>query len=409
MIKANKIMFLKLSRALILSVACLAACSVSSLSLADDTGTTTAANDSSSAFSKLGQNFTVSGFLTVTGGNIIGGGYGNNYSGPTQLIGVNCPCYTADWSNGGVYNNDFSLKPESRAGLQIQYNFSPQFNFVGQAVVRGTEGTPNVNWAYFNYKLDDHWEVHVGRQRIPLYYYSPFQDAGFAYPWINVPPELYGWDATNYNGASLRYTNSFGNTNLTTSVFGGEEKVAQSAYYELSYPVGDNDVHWDSIVGADAEINNGPLTVRWVYLQAKASNFNNDVSPIIDSVANLKAYGMAVNLDFDSWFLLSEVTQLERDYTTAPIYSYKAPASTIGVGWRFGSWTPFINYALYTQHNTPNLPAYAAADYKRLSGTLRYDVDSNSDVKVQIDRNWDTTQNWGGNVNVFRISYDRVF
>ncbi len=405
MIKTNKIMSIKSGRAIFKSVLCLAAFSVSSLSMADDAGSG-AADVSGSAFSKIGQNFQVSGFLTVTGGNIIGGGYGNNYAGPTQLIGVNCPCYTADWSNGGVYNNDFSLKPESRAGLQIQYNFSPQFNFVGQAVVRGTDGTPNVNWAYFNYKLDDHWEVHVGRQRIPLYYYSPFQDAGFAYPWVNVPPELYGWDATNYNGASLRYTNSFGNTNLTTSVFGGEEKVAQSAYYALSYS-GDNDVHWDNIVGADAEINNGPLTVRAVYLQAKATN--TDDSLAIYSVANLKAYGMAVNLDFDSWFLLSEVTQLERDYTTAPIYSYTAPASTIGVGWRLGKWTPFVNYALYTQHNTPNLPAYAAADYKRLSGTLRYDIDSNSDVKLQLDRNFDTTQNWGGSVNVFRISYDRVF
>jgi len=376
--------------------------------LAADGNGSDSVSANTSGESEFGKNFQFSGFLSLIGGSEHASGLPSNYSGPAQLVGINCPCYTTDWSNGGVYGNNFSLKPDSHAGIQVQYNFSPQFNFVGQVVVRGTDTTPNVNWAYFNYKIDQHFEVHLGRQRIPLYYYSSFQDAGFAYPWISVPPELYGWDATNYNGVSLRYTNSFGDTNLTASIFGGEERVANSRYYLLSYP-GDNDVKWGGILGADAEINHGPLTMRLVYLKATATNTNNSVSPAIDAVADLKAYGMALNLDFDTWFMLSEVTETDRNYSTAPIYSYKAPASTIGAGLRLGKWTPFVNYSLYTQHNTPDLPAYAAANYRRAALTLRYDIDSSSDIKAQIDRNYDTTSNWGGNVNVFRIGYDRVF
>ena len=350
-------------------------------------------------------NFQISGFLSIVGGSTSNGSLGPNYSGPTQLNGINCPCYTADWSNAGIYGSNFSVKPESRAGIQVQYNFSPKLNFVGQAVIRGEDTNPNIQWAYFNYKLDEHWEVHAGRQRIPLYYYSAFQDVGFAYPWVGVPPELYGWEATNYDGASLRYTNSFGDKNLTASVFGGQEKLGHSLYYKLNYD-GDTDVSWKHIVGADAEVNDGPLTVRLVYLQTAANDINN-LNQVNDE-ANLKAYGVAANLDFDSWFVLSELTQLTRDFTAATQYKITVPAYTIGAGLRLGKWTPFINYADYKEHSS-NLADYIPTTYKRVSLTAKYDIDSNSDFKAQIDRNWDVTATWAGNVNVIRVSYDRVF
>ncbi|PRC91878.1 hypothetical protein [Solimicrobium silvestre] len=371
----------------------------------DNVATETPMDPKSPVIPDTGSNFHVTGFLSVIGGNIFNGSYPPNYiasGGPTQLIGVNCPCYYADYSNGGVYGPNFSLKPESHAGVQIKYDFSPQFNFVGQVTVRGTDNDPNIQWAYVDYKLNDHWEIHVGRQRIPLYYYSPFQDVGFAIPWVAVPPELYGWEATNYDGASLRYSNSFGNTNFTSSIYSGGEKLGYSAFYTNP---GDTDVHWNNIVGADAEINNGPLTLRLVYLQANTLAIN--IPQGLDSASKIEAYGLAVNLDFDTWFMLSEVTQLTRDYGSVQA-KQTDPASTIGVGYRLGKWTPFVNYALFTQHSSPYTPSDEFA-YKRASLTLRYDIDSSSDIKTQVDRNWDTTNTSGGNVNVVRVSYDRVF
>jgi hypothetical protein len=262
-----------------------------------------------------------------------------------------------------------------------------------------------IQWAYFNYRINENWEVHVGRQRIPMYYYSQFQDVGFAYPWIDPPPELYGWEATNYDGASLRYTNSFGNLNLTTSVFNGIEKLGHSYFYQTYYP-GDTDVEWSAIRGVDAEINDGPLTMRAVYLKA-----NTLISPAntVSQYAPMTTYGLATNLDFDTWFVLSEITQQVRDYN-ADGYKATSPASTIGIGYRWGKWTPFINYGIFTQHASgPNASLFFPEDYKRDSVTLRYDVDSSSDVKLQLDRNYDSTNNQFGNTSVVRLSYDRVF
>jgi hypothetical protein len=339
----------------------------------------------------------VSGFVSIVGGQVLDGSLDANYSGLDPINGVACPCYIADWSNGGVYNKNFSLTPESRAGVQFNYSLTDKANLVAQVVVRGTNGTPDLTWAYAGYKLSKNWEVQVGRKRIPLYYYSDFQDIGVAYPWISPPPELYGWDATNYNGGSVRYTASYGDTNVTSSLFAGREDVDKSLYWKL-YDADNVKVSWKNILGGDLEISRGPLTVRGVYMSADVDTDGLE--------AALKAYSVAVNLDMDDWFVLSEVSKLTRESST-PGYSYDAPAASIGVGIRMGKWTPFLNYAQYVESTSD--PVYVPATYRRTSATLRYDLDSSSGIKVQLDRNNDVTSNLGGTTTVFRISYDRVF
>lgn len=348
--------------------------------------------------------FKMTGFISVTGGKILEGSLDANYTGPAQINGNACPCYTADWSNAGVYTKSFSLKPESRIGIQATYKPNANTSFVGQLVSRGTDGTPNLQWAYGGYKLDKNWEIQVGRKRVPLYYYSDFQDIGLSYPWVSTPPELYGWEVTNYNGASLRYNNNFDDNNLTASFFAGSEKVKDSLYQKLYY-TGKSEVSWKSLFGGDVEINNGPLTARAVYMQADARLTIFDFA--IDDTAALKAYGLALNLDLDQWFVLSEFTQLSRDFTQKH-YTVTAPALTVGAGMRFGAWTPFINFAKYTEKSN-DLTQYLPQSYKRTSFSLRYDIGSSSAIKAQLDRNTDVTNNFGGNNTLFRISYDRVF
>ncbi len=346
-----------------------------------------------------GSDFKITGFVSLVGGKVMQGDANG-----TPIASAKCPCYTADWGNAGVYRDQFSLKPESRAGIQFNYKPSAELSLVSQIVVRGTDTKPNIQWAYGGYKLDKHWEVQLGRKRIPLYYYSDFQDIGLSYPWVSTPPELYGWEATNYNGASLRFNNNFGDTNLTASIFGGSEKVKDPLYLSLYYP-NKSEVSWKSIIGADMEINNGPLTMRGVYMQANVRSQVFDLEQ--DDTAKLSAYGLAINLDLDNWFVLSEVTQLRRNFIGGA-YSYKAPAFTLGAGVHLGDWTPFLNYAEYTEKSSDQ-SKYAPQSYKRLSFTLKYDLDASSAVKAQIDRHTDTTKNFGGDATVLRVSYDRVF
>ena len=346
--------------------------------------------------------FKLSGFASIVAGKTVGASIGPDYTGATNIDGHACPCWIADWSNAGVYDGDLSLAPESRAGLQASYRFSKDLNFVAQVVVRGTDLKPSLEWAYGAYTINNNWEVQFGRKRIPLYYYSDFQDIGLAYPWIGTPPELYGWEAVNYNGGSVRYKGKLGGTSVSASVFGGKETVRDSAYYALYMPE-ETKIAWNNLVGADLEASRGPLTVRAVYMQSQVNTRTPELG--LDDHARLRAAGLAANLDFEDWFVLSEVTRLTRDYGS---YKVAAPAFTIGAGYRWNNWTPFVNFARYTEKSSDH-DAYEPSAYQRASFTLRYDVDARSAVKAQYDRFEDTTRNFGDNANVVRLSYERVF
>lgn len=348
--------------------------------------------------------FKFSGFLSIVGGKITQGSFDANYSGPSQINGATCPCYLADWGNAGIYTKSFSFRPESKVGVQLTYKPNTNTSFVGQLVSRGTDGTPNLQWAYGGYKLNANWEVQVGRKRIPLYYYSDFQDVGLSYPWIATPPELYGWEVTNYNGASMRYNGAIGEFNVNASVFAGTETAKDPLYQKLFYSQ-KSEVSWKNLRGGDIEFSRDSLTLRAVYLQANVRSQVFDLD--IDDPAKLQAYGLAANLDFDDWFVLSELTQLSREFTQAN-YKVTAPAMTIGAGKRIGSWTGFLNYARYIEKSSDE-SIYVPQKYVRTSFTVRYDLDSTSAVKAQIDRNKDTSNNFGGNATVLRLSYDRVF
>ncbi|MDD2729078.1 hypothetical protein [Malikia sp.] len=352
-------------------------------------------------------NFKLSGYVSVVGGKVLNGKLDSDYTGPASINGIQCPCYVADWSNAGVYGEHLSLAQESRIGVQGTYTLTPQASLTGHVVSRGTNGNPDLAWAFGSYKVNQNWEVQLGRKRIPLYYYSDFQDIGVSYPWVTPPPEIYGWEATNYNGASLRYSRDLGNSQLTASVFTGQEKNKKSLYQKLYYPAGDTEVQWNNILGADLEINQGPLTLRAVAMGADVKTLNtNDANPIND-MAVLRAYGLAANLDMDRWFILSEFTNLSRDHAESH-YKVTAPAQTVGAGMRLGKWTPFLNYSRYTERTTDS-SLYTPGSYHRVSATLRYDMAASTAVKVQVDRQIDSTDNFGGHVRVLRVSYDRVF
>jgi hypothetical protein len=348
-------------------------------------------------------NFQFSGFMSIVGGKLTSGRLDDSYSGPTSINDVACPCYIADWGNAGIYDQDLSFKPESRAGIQLKYVLSPTLKAVGQVVVRGSDSKPNLQWAFLSYTPTRNWEIQAGRKRIPLYYYSDFQDIGFSYPWVTPPPELYGWEATNYNGASVRYKGEAGETNASASLFAGKETVRDSLYQKLYYP-GKTRVVWSGIFGGDVEITRGPLTVRGVYVRADVHTTN--PGEALDDRAALKAFGIAANLDFEDWFILAEATQLKRNFEAG--YSVTAPAMTVGVGYRYGDWTPFLNFARYRE-KTDDLTAYAPQSFRRASFTMRYDLDPRSALKVQVDRERDTTNNFGGNATIFRVAYDRLF
>lgn len=350
-----------------------------------------------------GDGLKLSGFTSLVAGRVVSGQLPAADSETGVLAGHPCPCYITDWANAGIYGDHWSMAPDSHVGLQARYAINSQWNAVAQVVVRGADTQAHLEWAYLTYAPSRNWEFSLGRKRIPLYFYSDFQDIGSAIPWVSAPDELYGWEATNYNGASARYRTQVGETSVNASVFAGREHVHDSAYDRIVYGTGGTDVIWSGLVGADLELIRGPLTVRGVYVRTRTAAINPGLE--LDDHGRMHAYGIAANLDFDNWFVLSEVARQVRDTDGLRVAS---PAYTLGAGYRWGKWTPFINYARYKEQSSDR-DLWDPSTYGRGSVTLRYDTDSQGSFKIQYDLHKDLTHNYGGDANVVRVSYDRLF
>ena len=324
---------------------------------------------------------------------------------------INCPCFISNWSYNGVYHDSWTAKPDTRAGLQANARISDTLSFVAQVVTRGAEQTPSVQWAFLNYQVDDRWQLQLGRKRVPLYFYSEFQDVGFALPWISPPTELYGWEVNNFWGGVVRYHNKFDGATVAASVFHGSEKVKDSKYnqnFSAIYGTASSDVSWKGILGGDLEVSRDWWTLRGIYLQSKNRTDLNNGSRINST---MKVAGLTFGGDFGDWFFLSELTRNDRTYTDGASFTVKAPAHLLGVGYRFGHWTPFVSVSQYKENTTVPLSSYSTQGWKAKSFVLRYDVDSRSSVKAQLNINDDIAplNDFTGDMKLFRLSYDRMF
>ena len=77
-------------------------------------------------------------------------------------------------------------------------------------------------------------------------------------------------------------------------------------------------------------------------------------------------------------------------------------------GYRLGDFTPTITYSKYGEHN----PGKGVQRDRGVAITARYDINNNSDFKIQFDRFWDKSSDgypFVGNADALTVAYDIVF
>ena len=354
--------------------------------------------------------FSYSGFATVSAGKVISG----TRSDP--LNDYTCPCFIADYGQGAVYAPHWSVGQESKLGLQGTYQFNPRLSATGQVVARGVDGVKaDVEWAYLSYEATPNWTVQVGRKRLPLYYYSEFQDVGYAINWTRLPTDLYGWEVVNYNGVNATYRGDWGGWAAKSNLFTGREDTKNNRYDRIYYAT-QQDVTWKNIMGADLELNRDWLTLRLTYIRSdvqqwdKTDGVRTRVTPAEDAdhkAEHQNIYGAAMNIDYNDWLFRSEYSVFDRS-----TYSYRSRAFMLAAGYRYGNFTPMITVSRYGEHNSFTPDAVQADRGTTLS--LRYDINNRSDIKVQFDQFKDMSgpsmaPDFVGNTKLISVSYDTVF
>ena len=366
-----------------------------------------------------GIEFTGSGFLTLAAGKILGGTPDNPGVNP-QYLGYKGPHFISDWAQGGVYENGgLQYRPDTRLGLQGSAIFNPRFSVTGQVVARGArDGNVDLEWLYGSYKLDDNLTLQVGRKRLPILYYSESQDVGLSYPWVHLPPDLYGWQVVNYNGANLMYQGQIGAWSYTANIFAGTETNKDAGYWKLYNGYGKDakpKVRWSDILGGDLTVSRGWFETRFGYFQNGSENSAPVTGEYLPKYRQ-KTYTLGFIIDYENWIIrneyyvgdLSEVD--EKDY--AQVYA---------IGYRIGKFTPVLTYSnFYQSYTAGGIKNYTRDQEERhdtRSFSVRYDLSTSSDLKLQYDDYRDRSgaafsasgQVPAGNARLISVSYDKVF
>lgn len=377
---------------------------------------------SSHASEMGGVEYSGSGFMTIGVGRMLDG-TSNNVS------DYECPCFIADYAQAGVYDGRSGLqwKPDSKLGVQGTAAFdNRRYSLTAQAVARGArDGAANLEWLYGSFRANENFTIQAGRKRLPMFYYSDTQDIGVALPWVHLPPQLYGWEAVNYNGINVAYQDRWSDWSVTANILAGNETKKESGYWKI-YNGRQNrtDVKWSNIFGADLTLSRDWLETRLVYIQsntqtkyvngtwdAATQTYDQTASQTqFGEAAKQQIYGLAINADYQNWLARTEFIFINR-----PGLSYQDIAEIIGVGYRYGKWQPMATWSLYKgvavvdQGGDPS----GQESHQTVALTLRYDVTTSSDIKLQLDSQYDLSgPNWApnyGNARLLTLAYDTVF
>ncbi len=118
---------------------------------------------------------------------------------------------------------------DSRLGLQINYQPSPQFELVGQAVAERrasfVDDSSAITWAFAGWHPRSDLDVRVGRMNLDLFLLSDFRDVGFAYMSARPPVEFYGLIPNSLDGADVARTWQDGDARWKAKLFAGRSKV----------------------------------------------------------------------------------------------------------------------------------------------------------------------------------------
>lgn len=351
--------------------------------------------------------FQVSGFLTLAGGRTFGAAVDPSTLSLSDRFSDRCPCFIADWGHAGVYGPSWSLRPESRVGVQLNYDLTPEWHITGQTVARAVPGyRPDLEWAYVTYSGLAGWTFQVGRKRLPLYDYSDYQDVGYAYSWIRPPADVYGWDVVNYNGASASWSGSVHGFQVRASGYAGGETSKQNLYSRLIYGKDEDPltVKWSGIIGGDVSAEYKGITARLAYMK---SDYSDSLNP--DKVPQ-KTYGGSLNAELGDWTVRSEFSKFDRTKQ-----GYVAKAMMVSAAYRIGEWTPHLTWSRYRESST--LPTYNPVRTQTWSLGLRRELTPQSSLKVQFDKTRDSGVTadgtarslYAGSARAISVAYDQVF
>jgi hypothetical protein len=354
------------------------------------------------------QNYELSGFASATLGKVTG------KTKPTDNpSGYACPCFWSDYGQGSVYESSgLQFKPQSKVAAQLRvFTNDQKFYLTGQVISRAVNnGKVNLEWLYMSAELNSSLTVQAGKQRLPLLQFSDVQDVGYSLPWTHLPPQLYGWETVNYQGANLRWRPELAEVQVATNWFLGNNRTNDTPYFRANF--GKNsitDTRWGQIRGLEAKISYAGVSARLMALNTRAQYEYDRNSSTLTNPLPIRVRTMGISVDKNNWF--SGVEYLNMAHINGGDKNTTDHAFLIHTGYRYGKFTPVISYSSYRQKSAN--PSEPAESSNTAAVALRYDYSNTSSFKFQLDRWRDTSpedlKSFHGNSRLLSFSYEFIF
>jgi hypothetical protein len=324
--------------------------------------------------------------------------------------GLRCRCFVAEYSQGGVHEDGrIGFEADSKLGLQGRVaNGDGRWSATAQILMRGARGgRVNLEWLYATYEINGNWTAQFGRKRLPLLSFSEVQDVSVAYPWVRLPPQMYGWDIVNYNGANLLWRGTFGEFAVMANAFAGTENLKDSPSEALYYSDGSRtDTRWSGIRGIEVELRRGDLKLRASALRAQSSyvfTAPGDV-PTFYPGGHLRIASAAAAFEPGPWTFLAETFYGDRRTEYGIDRSW-----SVAAGRRFGRAQLLWTHSSYRQVINELVSMGQGDDMS--SVVLRWDAAPGRVWKLQFDdlRDRSTGDFSIGSRRLLSISYSGTF
>lgn len=268
--------------------------------------------------------FNWSGFLSIAGGKTLG----------------NDVEYVVDPMSSATYDSEIRFESESLAAVQGQAVVSDNLRGTIQFVARGgKQFDAEIDWAYLSYDMTDKLTLNAGRFRLPLFFYSDSLDVGYTYHWIRPPVEVYNVPHSTLQGANLRYSTYWGDTEFESQIWYGSDYVEQDTDFGKSA----FDVRNDT--GANVRFTRDWLTLRAV-INGLDIGFESEAFGSFEMDTTFAS--LALMMDFEKVFWRSEYTVLNSTVNMEGAPQSKSTDNTwyASIGSNVGNFTPHLTHAV---------------------------------------------------------------
>ena len=177
---------------------------------------------------------------------------------PTPIYG--------EYSGLDDISDEGDLRDLNRFGLRLNADLHQNLSLGAQLIANGEDDyNPTFDWLYVQYDFTPNVQLKLGRTTLPLFMYSDYLDATYAYQWIDAPYSVYGAGIVKTNnGFMLDWKASLGGGwSSLLSVFGGQVDELVS---EL-----DEQITIDNGMGIAWDVEYEWLRLRAVHYQGKST------------------------------------------------------------------------------------------------------------------------------------------